>query len=239
MRETAFWDDNLTLNKLRMGKICDDMIGRGIKIRWTTPNGVEITGLDEQTINKMRRSGCYKLTFCIETASPNTQKFTRKEYIDLKRAKEIIRYCNTIGIWTHCAFIIGFPYETESDIMKTVDYAVACDADMVTFFVACPYPGTELYDIYRKEGLIPDRYDGEYASWNLTCNWPVLSTRFLDAEQIKRYLSLAKRKVYINRAISLIPSSRLIHKMRSRDALRFVAKQLFHYSQRLCRCLAE
>ncbi len=194
VREIAFYDDNLTFSKKRMIAICDEIVRRKIDIRWCTPNGVAISTLDEEVLAKMKRSGCYKLTFGIETGSLQTQKFIRKTYIDLKRAKEIISYCNKLGILTHSSFIIGFPFETEQDIMQTIDYATSCGLDMAAFYLACPYPGTDLYNIYRQEGLIPEIQGQNDIGWQSTILRPSYGTRVFTPAQLEAYRDLATKK---------------------------------------------
>ncbi|MCK9418609.1 MAG: B12-binding domain-containing radical SAM protein [Nitrospirae bacterium] len=237
VREVAFFDDNLTVSKKRMIAICDEIVGRKLDIHWCTPNGIAIWTLDKEVLSKMRESGCYKLTFGIETASPNTQKFIRKEHIDLNKSKELIRYCNEIGIWTHSTFIIGFPYETEADIMKTIDYAVSCGVDMATFFIATPYPGTEMYDIYKKENLLPDVGASNALEWLGAVNKAMCDTKYLKLEQIERFIALAQRKVYLDRAISFLNPLRAFPKIKGKDEIRYFVKQLYSYSKRLLKSL--
>ena len=239
VREVAFFDDNLTVSKKRMIAICDEIVGRKLDIHWCTPNGIAIWTLDKEVLSKMRESGCYKLTFGIETASPNTQKFIRKEHIDLNKSKELIRYCNEIGIWTHSTFIIGFPYETEADIMKTIDYAVSCGVDMATFFIATPYPGTEMYDIYKKENLLPDVGESDALEWLGAVNKAMCDTKYLKLEQIEMFIALAQRKVYMDRAISFLNPLRVFPKIKGKDEIRYFVKQLYSYAKRLLKSLAK
>ena len=157
--EIAFMDDNLAAHRAHFEAILDGIIERKLPIRWCTPNGVAIWCLDERLIEKCRRAGCYKMTFGIETGCPKTQKFIRKTQINLERASELIRHCHKCGLWTMSPFIIGFPFETRDDILQTVDYALNCGLDIASFFVATPYPGCDMYDIYKENGLLPDNVE--------------------------------------------------------------------------------
>ena len=89
VKEIHFEDDNLTLDRERILKICKEIIKRKIDIKWTTPNGVAIWTLDEEVLKYIKKSGCYKLCFGIESADPTTQKFIRKG-INLEKSKKII-----------------------------------------------------------------------------------------------------------------------------------------------------
>ncbi len=153
IREFRFFDDNISWNKKRMSEICDEIIKRKLDIRWDTPNGVAIATLDENILRKMKQAGYYKIIMGIESGSEETLRFMRKP-VGLEHARKIIKICNKLGIWTWSTFVIGFPNETREEIQKTIDFAKKSGLNFVTFYIAQPYPGTEMYEIYRKEGLL-------------------------------------------------------------------------------------
>jgi anaerobic magnesium-protoporphyrin IX monomethyl ester cyclase len=188
IREIHFEDDNLTLDKKRMEKICDLILDRGLDIRWFTPNGVAIWTLDKNLLEKMKKSGCYKLSFGIESGCPQTLKFIKKP-INLTRVRQVIRSANDVGIWTHGFFVIGFPYETKEAIYETLKFAVGSDLDFASFFIATPFPGTELLEIDKKEGLIEN--DLIWANQNVS--YTTLNTKFLTGEEINSL----RRELYI------------------------------------------
>lgn len=188
IREIHFEDDNLTLDKRRMEKICDLILDRGLDVRWFTPNGVAIWTLDKNLLEKMKKSGCYKLSFGIESGCPQTLKFLKKP-INLTRARQVIRWANDVGIWTHGFFVIGFPYETKEAIYETLRFAVGSDLDFASFFIATPFPGTELLEIVKKEGLTEN--DLIWANQNVS--YTTLNTKFLTSEEVNSL----RRELYI------------------------------------------
>ena len=147
--EISFEDDNLTLNRSRIEEICDELIRRNIEIKWTTPNGVFIHSLDEALLKKMKQSGCYKLCFGIESGDVNILKYMNKK-INLEKARDIIKICNAIGIWTHGFFIIGMPIEKKESLSNTLNFAISSGLDFASFLIAMPYPGTGLYNEMQK-----------------------------------------------------------------------------------------
>ncbi|MEW6170179.1 MAG: radical SAM protein [Candidatus Omnitrophota bacterium] len=231
IREIAFQDDNLTLDKKRMHQICDEILKRKLNIKWCTPNGVAIWTLDKELLRKMKRSGCYKLTFGIETGSLNTQRFIRKTHIDLEKSKEIIRYCNKIGMWTHSAFIIGFPYETKEDIEETINYAISSDLDLAAFFIATPFPGTELYSLYRDEGLL-DRGlgDSKQIKWIGCQQRPMCNTKYFKREELEEYLRDAHKRFYHSRIYKFMNPLRLLRKFTGLSEIKYFLKLLRIYN---------
>lgn len=153
--EIHFIDDSISVNMKRLEGICNELIKRKIDVKWTTPNGIAIWLLNKRLLRKMKKAGCYRLTFGLESGNSDTlHNFIGKHY-DYKKAKDIIKFAAKIGLWTVGTFIIGFPYETRKKIEDTIDYALSTDLDFAIFYIANPFPGTPLYDIYLKEGLLP------------------------------------------------------------------------------------
>jgi len=153
IREFRFFDDNITWNKKRMIEICDEIIKRKLDIRWDTPNGVAIATLNEEVLRKMKKAGYYRIVMGIESGSKETLRYMKKP-VSLKHAKKIIKLCNKIGIWTWSTFVIGFPEETLEEIEKTINFAKKSGLNFATFYVAQPYAGTDMYEIYNELGLL-------------------------------------------------------------------------------------
>jgi magnesium-protoporphyrin IX monomethyl ester (oxidative) cyclase len=152
--EIHFLDDSISVSKDRLSAICDEIIRRKLDIKWTTPNGIAIWLMDKPLIKKMKKAGCYRLTFGLESGNKDTLKFIGKKY-DYAMAKELIHYANSIGMWTIGTFIIGFPYEKRESIEDTISFAVDSGVDFAVFYIANPFPGTRMYDYYAEAGLLP------------------------------------------------------------------------------------
>lgn len=146
-------DDQFYLSKERVDKICDMIIERKFNIALNVASGSSVWLLDVKLLKKLQRAGLYRITFPIESGSEKTIKYIRKP-INLKKTKELIKLANSLGIWTYANFIVGFPYETHEDIQETIDYAFKTGLDNATFFIAKPYAGSEMYEDFKKEGLL-------------------------------------------------------------------------------------
>jgi radical SAM superfamily enzyme YgiQ (UPF0313 family) len=92
----------------------------------------------------MKLSGCYRITFGIESGSESVRRFIGKDY-SLDKAKELLKYANSIGMWTITTNIIGLPYENLQDLEQTVKFAIDCDADFACFYKLIPHKDTALY----------------------------------------------------------------------------------------------
>jgi len=220
VREIAFFDDNLTLNKKRMLNICREIVKRNLDIKWCTPNGVAIWTLDKELLDAMKRSGCWKLTFGIESGSLKTQRYIRK-IIDLKKAKDVISYCNRIGLWTHGLFIIGFPYETLDSIRATIKYAIDAHLNFANFYIATPYPGTDLYKDFSNEGLLQSEDLCQNPYWSVLV--AAYRTKFFTKDQLQNLLNEAYSRFIKSRMKKPLKA---LMKIRSLDDLKFLVKIL-------------
>jgi magnesium-protoporphyrin IX monomethyl ester (oxidative) cyclase len=229
IREVHFEDDNLTLDRRRIEKICDMIIENRLDIKWATPNGVAIWTLNQNLLKKMKKSGCYKLDFGIESGDINTLKFIGKP-INLAHARKVIQWTNEAGIWTHGFFVIGFPHERRESIYNTLKFAVKSDLDFASFFIATPYPGTALLDIMEKEDMISSNL-----SWSgLRVSDAGIDTQFLTSKE----LSLLQKELYVSffkkRALKYLRPKKLalrLKRIRSREDLLFLSKLLQRFIQ--------
>ncbi len=154
IEEISFLDDSISVDRERLMGICEEIIKRKLNIKWTTPNGIAVWLLHKELLRKMKQAGCYRLTFGLESGNKKTLKFLGKNY-NYNYAQAIIKYAHHIGLWTIGTFIIGFPYEKLDSIEDTINFAINSYLDFAIFYIANPLPGTPMYDIYLKEGLLP------------------------------------------------------------------------------------
>lgn len=196
IQEIHFEDDNLTLNKDRMMLICDKMIRNNLRLIWTTPNGVSINHLDEELIKKMKEAGCYKLFLGIESGSQHVLDNIIKKGLSLDKAKRIIKLLKENHIKICGFFVIGLPEETKTDIESTISFAKAYDFDTISFSIATPYPGTELYEDYKKNGLLEN-----YDAFMFNPNHATIPTDELSSEKIMRLRNKAHFRFHLNKML--------------------------------------
>jgi radical SAM superfamily enzyme YgiQ (UPF0313 family) len=165
------------------------------------------------------------LTFGLETGSKKTLKFIRKEQQNMDKAKEIIEYCNKIGIWTHSPFIIGFPYETLNEIEETVQYAETCGLDMAAFFIATPFPGTDLYKIYKEENLLPKFEDPTHLEWTGSQQYVMCDTTVFKQDELRKHVAEAMNRFYKARVKRFLRHpTEIMTKLKTWDEVRYFLK---------------
>ena len=229
-REIAFLDDDLGRDIPRLGAICDEIIRRKIDIKWTTPNGVAHWLLNEKLLDKMKESGCYRLTFGIESGCEETRQFIKKK-VPLKQATRMIKHANKIGLWTICTFILGFPYETKEHMRESIRYSIECGTDMGVFYALMPHPASDVYSIFKTEGLLnldpimdptTIKEVDDFAKIGETLSQRGAKTKYCSSEEIEEMLSEAYHDFFKARVRSYILNPlQIARKIRSFEDLRY------------------
>lgn len=220
-KEIAFYDDSISVNKNRMKEICKEIIKRKLDIKWTPPNGIAHWTLDEKLLILMKKSGCYRITFGIESGDPETRRWIGKPY-SLDQAKKLIKFANNIGYWTMATNIIGFPYETKKQIIKTLNYAIDSEVDTALFFRLGLRPGAPVYEIFKKEGWLPKNQKKLFTE-TLSMNTKYIKGKELVIIQKKMYQIFMRKRWG---TISVI--NRIVKKIKSIEDLIYAIKQLAH-----------
>lgn len=232
IQEFGFLDDSASLNKKRWNGICEEIIKRKLNIRWTTPNGIAHWTLDNLILEKMKKAGCYRVTFGIESGNIETRNFLGKPY-SLSQAAEMIRYANKIGMWTICTNILGSPNETRESMNDTIRFAKKSGTDFAAFYLLSPQVTSDIYNYYKKEGLLDFDYvfnektfDIEkYEEMNKIIHDGGAPSKYFTSEELKKIQIHAYRSFVIYRAFTyIINPFNLLRKIRSFEDFRYVIK---------------
>jgi len=213
IREIHFQDDNLTLDKNRMRNICREILNRGVDISWTTPNGVHVNTLDEDLLQIMKRSGCYRLFLGIESGNPYILNSIVEKGLSLARVREVVKLIKRLDMETVGFFVLGLPGETKDTMKDTVEFAKSLDLDHAQFSIATPYPGTDLYDQCKSMGYLKNEDLSKL--WVGCAN---ISTDAFSSEDVQKVCDNAKREFELHK---LVKHPR---KLFSRNELRKICK---------------
>lgn len=187
VKEIQFEDDNLTLKREHIEKICNLMIKNKIKIHWSCPNGIRADKVDEQIIRLMKKAGCYNFAYGIESANPQILKNINKDE-DINLIKKSIEIANKCRISCQGFFIFGLPGETKETIRETIDFAVKSKLTRAQFLILDVLPGCQLWTDLDKK-FVPKFNKNSYKE-------PEWLPENLTAEDLLEAQSLAFKKFY-------------------------------------------
>ena len=146
IEELMFEDDNVTANPVRAKELFTGMINEKFDFLWDTPNGVGVWSIDNEMLGLMKKAGCVRLNFPVESGSQQVLKNIIKKPIDLQKVKSLIAHCRKIKLDYGMFLVMGMPGEKLADMRKSFKFAADCGCFFPHISVATPYPGSELFE---------------------------------------------------------------------------------------------
>jgi len=154
-----FWDDHFTLDKQRAVDICKEIIKKELhkKITWST--SLRVDCLDEKTIRWMKKAGCNKLLFGVESGSPTILKNIQKGFTvnDIRKAFDL---CHKYNMKTNASIMVGNPGETKETIDETISLLkeIKPDNKIRGGSILWVFPNTDIYVDFKKANYIDDNF---------------------------------------------------------------------------------
>ncbi len=189
VKEINFYDDVFTLFRNKIVRLCKTIIEEKIDITWSCMSRINL--IDKELLKIMKEAGCHSICYGIESADETILKNIQK-FIDLNKAREVIKMTKESGIEVRISLIFGNPGETEETMEKTIRFALETDPDVALFNIATAYPGTEMYSEAKAKGYLVERDWEEYNLANYTLKLPGLSE-----EKIQEYYKMAYKRFYL------------------------------------------
>ncbi|OGS22597.1 MAG: hypothetical protein A2252_03190 [Elusimicrobia bacterium RIFOXYA2_FULL_39_19] len=185
-KEVMFWDDTFGLSKTWVFKLCDML--KPLKISWSCWMRVNL--VDKETIKKMADSGCWHISYGIESGNQMVLDEIKKG-ITIEQIKNAFKWTHEAGMEARGTFILGLPKDSWESMMDTINLAVDINADYAQFQLLTPYPGTELWDVVNQYGDFNIKDLSKYTIW-----FPVFIPKGLSQEILMKAHKLSYRKFY-------------------------------------------
>lgn len=156
VKSVYFYDDNFPVNKKRLIDICEGMLSRGINIKWSCCSHVKM--LDKGSLEAMKKSGCVKINFGVESGSEKILKSINKQQTaaDIEKAFALV---HEAGITPRAYLMVGNPGETEETIDQTIELVGKINpGSSIGATLLWLLPGTAVYRDAVKKGYIDDNF---------------------------------------------------------------------------------
>ncbi len=175
------FDDLFTIQRKRVIGICQEIVKRDLSFEWSCESRVDT--VDFEMLRWMRRAGCVKIYFGLESGSPN-MLVTMKKDVTPEKILKGAKLTREIGIYFKFFILYGFPSDTQQDHLLTEDLVVAARPDGICCSILVPIPGTEVYEEI-KDKLLVDVTEQDFHFWHHSEFWkhPVFTHDQLVAER--------------------------------------------------------
>jgi anaerobic magnesium-protoporphyrin IX monomethyl ester cyclase len=194
-----FWlaDDIFTSDQKWAGEVSEAIIKANTGIHWTCNNGIRVESADDDLFQKMKKAGCYRVSFGFESGNDEVLKgFGKGGKATTEQGRVAVEKAREAGLQTNAYLMLGLSCDDEESMLDTIEYARTLPVDLLKFGLAIAFPGTEMFDNYARKNLIKsfdwDKYV-VYSDENLFAH------EKLDYDMIQNYVKYAyKRAVTLN-----------------------------------------
>jgi anaerobic magnesium-protoporphyrin IX monomethyl ester cyclase len=192
-KQISILDDNFTLNKERVFKICDSICNKDFKgIELNCNNGIRVDRVDKEIFSAMRQAGFKYFAFGIESGNEQVLRNIKKSQdigIIEKALRTAIEYDFTITLF----FIVGSPGEDMAKVKESIALAKKYPVFDARFYNLIPFPATELYEWVKDNKYFvidSEEYLNNSSHWDYT---PVFATPEFPIEERVKALMLTRQ----------------------------------------------
>lgn len=183
-RAREIFDDAGTLNTGEwLTNLCNGLIERQYNRKIKYSCNMRFGALKQKDYKLMKAAGFRLLKFGLESASQATLDRLQKG-IKVSDIWDGCEMAHQAGLTVHLTMIVGYPWETREDAMRTFELAKKLmqsgRADLLQATVLVPYPGTPIWQEAQKQNQFlfnPHEYD------RYDMREPVLKTKDADARE--------------------------------------------------------
>ena len=202
-------DDNFTLLMDRVYKICDEIERRRIHdVELRCSNGIRADRVDRGLLKRMREVGFSYIAFGVDGGNNKMLRYNKKDET-IEQIEQAIKDACELGFDVKIFMITGMPHETMDDIEDSLRLVQKYPIKRVILNNPIPYPGTELFEIIKKNDWFikqPEEYLN-YVTENE--NIPVFQTPELTLED---RLTILKKCRKVEKDVTRKAVTRIYHK---------------------------
>ena len=193
--EFFFEDDTFTISKSNAMAICEEILRRGLKIKFSVNARTDTA--DKEMFRMLKRSGCRELLAGFESGSQRMlSRMGKNESVE--DARRFMALARGSGLDVHGCFVLGLPGETEESMEETIQFALGLGLHTAQFSAAVPFPGTPFFDYCKDEGfLVADRWDAWLSDGEQA---PVIEYPGLTRDQIQKNVDQGLKRFYFRPA---------------------------------------
>lgn len=190
------YDDLFTVHKNRLKELIDIMKGKGLLGKFSINCMGRTDNIDEELLDLLKQLNTDYINFGFESGSDKILQFLKNEQISVETHKKAILLCEKYKIGVQGSLMFGSPGETAEDMQKTLDlmdFMYEHNVNIVWSTITKPLPGTPLWDMAIKEGIItPDIDLRRLSEMNVD---PIMKDSRLSREDFDRLFKAGRAKI--------------------------------------------
>ena len=233
-KTVSIFDDAANVRPKRLIKICQEVVDRKLDVRLTFPGSLIIQYLTEELLSWMKRAGAISLALPLEHPNEHMRNSIIKKGLSLEKAHQAMQWCREVELLSVVTLIIGMPEETEETLKEMVEYVKnnAKRFDLLSVFIATPFPGTAFYDKCIEEGYLVNPEKNEFLDFDTYTAH--ISTPTMSREMAREYKEKVEKAFMENRVLDF-PLETIRKAMRRPDeeTLSLIREEYFRKAKEL------
>lgn len=184
-----FQDETFTLKPKVTLELCKLIVARGIRIKWTCLT--RLSTLNDELLEWMHKAGCFYMAVGVEATSDETLGKIHKK-LDTKVAKEKLKLIRKHNISVCGLMMIGYPWETEEQILSYSKYINSLKLDSVRLRFLTPFKGTRLHEeIAEKDLFLRDN------PYHENTERPIIKMDHMPPERLVELRNIIQKRFYL------------------------------------------
>ncbi len=154
--ELVIMDDLFFIYKERLEKIANLLEKKKLnkKMRFEVIGRADL--FTEEIAKILKKMGVFAISFGMESGSEKILCYLKNKTVTLEQIRKAVSLAKKYKMQVLGTFMVGSPGETEKDVRKTIEFIKELDLDQVGVNVTTPFPGTQLWEVAKKKGLVKD-----------------------------------------------------------------------------------
>jgi len=186
----SFRDQLFTHDHKRVMDLCDEIISRGLNIKWHVEARAD--EVNEELLTKMKEAGCFRIHYGVETGSPELLRKIGKPGLSIEAIKRAFKLTKELGMATTAHIMVGLPGEDQKTLNDTLNLLCELNPDAVNVNLTTPYPGTRLFKMASEKGWISTYDWSKYTSYNA-----IMGTGNLSLDEVYKARNELRRKFQV------------------------------------------
>lgn len=145
------WDDLFALNIPRLNEIAERI--RKYKVVLSCQPRTNL--MTDEMCKALKNVGVKLCIFGFESGDQKVLSYLKKDTVTVEQNYRAIKQCHKYGLGVQGSVIFGSPCETREDMYRTLSFiknALFLGAQRIWSFVLTPFPGTEIWELFKLKG---------------------------------------------------------------------------------------
>jgi len=194
-----FMDDNMLSDRRYSVELVKELSKKNV--RWCTFTDISFAH-DDELLKLLPLSGCSEVLIGFETihnsSMEQVSEFKKRE---LLRYDESIKKIQEAGIGIIGSFVVGFDSDTPEVFDRLFEFIDRNMLHEISISILTPYPGTELFEEFKKSGRLTTLDYSKYSdlSWNINYSPVGMSKEEIKSGIVKLLDRVYSKEMFIKR----------------------------------------